>query len=398
VLAGTAAPGLAERIRRAGPVTFAEYQGAALDAFFAGGHGAGRAGRDFVTSPEVGTLFGALVARGLDETWRRLDNPDPFVVVDAGGGRGRLLADVLRAQPACTPALRGVLVERSPALRAEARTLLPLEPADIVLGPFAPGEPDSPGEPIPASGPVVTALDELPAASFNGVVVANELLDNLPVRIVERAEHEWMEVRVGLAPDENRFVELLVPAPRDVADHADELTADVPVTIGERLPLSLATDDWLARCGRCLLHGEVWVIDYAEPIANLLARGPTGPSGWLRTYRGHGLGTDPLDAPGDQDVTCDLVIESVRRAAHEAGLIVRAELDQAAWLRSLGLDALVDDGRQGWTDGAHRGDLRAIAARSRVLEGEALADPSGLGSHRVVLLGRSSGRGAEGLG
>jgi len=132
----------------------------------------------------------------------------------------------------------------------------------------------------------------------------------------------------------------------------------------------------------------VWVIDYAEPIADLLTRGPSGPSGWLRTYRAHGLGTDPLDGPGDQDVTCDLALESVRRAAHQAGLTVRAELDQAEWLRSQGLDAMVDEGRRGWTDGAHRGDLRAIAARSRVVEGSALTDPSGLGSHRVLLLSR----------
>jgi SAM-dependent MidA family methyltransferase len=132
----------------------------------------------------------------------------------------------------------------------------------------------------------------------------------------------------------------------------------------------------------------VWVIDYAEPIANLLTRGRAGPSGWLRTYRGHGRGTDPLDRPGDQDVTCDLTIESVRRAAHQAGLHVRAERTQAEWLRSLGLDALVDEGRQAWADGAHRGDLRAIAARSRVVEGAALTDPSGLGGHRVVLLSR----------
>ncbi|HEY5165314.1 MAG TPA: SAM-dependent methyltransferase, partial [Acidimicrobiia bacterium] len=229
MLAGAAAPQLRDRIRRAGPITFAEYQGVALDAFFARGHGAGRAGRDFVTSPEVGTLFGALIARGLDETWRGLGAPDPFVVVDAGGGRGRLLADVLRAQPDCSPALRGVLVERSPALRAEARTLLPLEPADVVLGPFAPGDPDSAAEPIPGSGPVVTALDELPAASFTGVIVANELLDNLPVRIVERTERGWMELRVGLAPDEGHFAEVVVAAPRDLARLADGLTAETPV-------------------------------------------------------------------------------------------------------------------------------------------------------------------------
>jgi SAM-dependent MidA family methyltransferase len=388
VLAGAAAPQLRDRIRRAGPITFAEYQGDALDAFFGRGHGAGRAGRDFVTSPEVGSLFGALVARGLDDTWRRLGAPDPFVVVDAGGGRGRLLADILRAQPACTPALRGVLVERSPALRAEARTLLSLDPADVVLGPFTLGDPDTAAEPVPRSGPVLTALDDLPAASFPGVIVANELLDNLPVRVVERADPGWMEVRVGLRADDAGFTEVLLPAPGPLATRADELTAGVPVPVGTRVPLSLSIDDWLARSARALDRGEVWVIDYADPIAPLIARGPTGPSGWLRTYQAHTRGGDPLDAPGDQDVTCDLAIEAVRRATHQAGLRVRAELDQADWLRSLGLDALVDEARQGWADGAHRGDLTAVAARSRVTEAAALTDAAGLGGHRVLLLER----------
>ena len=79
-----------------------------------------------------------------------------------------------------------------------------------------------------------------------------------------------MELRVGLASDECQFVEVLVPAPRDLARRADDLTADLAVTVGDRVPLSLATDDWLARCARSLIRGEVWVIDYAEPIANLL--------------------------------------------------------------------------------------------------------------------------------
>ncbi|HSO96160.1 MAG TPA: class I SAM-dependent methyltransferase [Acidimicrobiia bacterium] len=388
MLAGAAAPTLRDRIRRGGPIPFAEFQRVALDAFFAAGHGAGRAGRDFVTSPEVGTLFGALVARGLDEAWDRLGAPDPFVVVDAGGGRGRLLADVLRARPACTPALRAVLVERSPVLRAEARILLPLEPAEVVLGPFAPGDPDAPAEPVRGSGPVVTALSELPAATYDGVIVANELLDDLPVRIVERLADGWMEVRVALAPDDEHFVELLVPAAGDLTVRADELTVGTPVRAGDRLPLALAAEDWLAQCGQSLRHGEVWIIDYAAPVRSVLARGPSGPRGWLRTYRQHGFGTDPLDTPGDQDLTCDLVLEALRRAAHQADLRVRDELDQADWLRILGLDALVEEGRRGWAEGAHRGDLRAVAARSHVVEAAALTDPSGLGRHQVVLLER----------
>jgi SAM-dependent MidA family methyltransferase len=69
--------------------------------FFARGHGAGRARGDFVTSPEVGPLFGACVARALDRWWRDLGAPDPFVVLEAGAGPGRLCREVLRAEPEC---------------------------------------------------------------------------------------------------------------------------------------------------------------------------------------------------------------------------------------------------------------------------------------------------------
>src|SRR5690242_21647066 len=90
--------------------------------FFASGHGAGRGGRDFMTSPETGPLFGVCVARALDRMWRALDEPDPFLVVEAGAGSGRLAREILRAEPDCKRALRYVLVERSAALRAAQRS------------------------------------------------------------------------------------------------------------------------------------------------------------------------------------------------------------------------------------------------------------------------------------
>ncbi|MEX2048295.1 MAG: SAM-dependent methyltransferase, partial [Gemmatimonadota bacterium] len=110
---------LAERIHREGPIPFDAFVETALygdGGFFDRGRGAGRANRDFVTSPEVGQLFGAVVARALDRWWEELGRPDPFLVVDAGAGRGRLAADVLAASPESAGAMRLVLVERSAEL------------------------------------------------------------------------------------------------------------------------------------------------------------------------------------------------------------------------------------------------------------------------------------------
>src|SRR5262252_3360895 len=263
---------IAERIRREGPIPFDRYVDAALydeeDGFFARGGGAGRAGRDFVTSPEVGTLFGALVARFLDRSWTELGRPDPFVVVDAGAGRGRLAADVLRAEPECAPALRSVLVERSAVLRAAQRELLTLEPADRAFGPTIRDEPDEAPRPVEGIGPIVTSLPELPALELSdGVVLANELLDNLPFRVVERAGGAWPEVRVG--NDDGGFGEVVVPASPAVAAAADDVAADVAVADGARLPVPTATVDWLAGCGHALGRGFLVVLDYADGVASL---------------------------------------------------------------------------------------------------------------------------------
>ncbi len=214
--------------------------------FFTGARGAGRGGRDFVTSPEVGTLFGALIARALDGWWDDLGTPDPFLVVEAGAGRGRLAADVLAAAPRCAPALRYVLVERSDELRAAQRDLLVLEPVEDALGPVRPGGDEDDGEPraVAGLGPIATQLAELPAVQLDGVVLANELLDNLPFRLVERGADGWAEVRVAF--DGEDFVETVVPASPELATEADRVVATCAV--GTRLPVPTGCREWLRAC------------------------------------------------------------------------------------------------------------------------------------------------------
>ncbi len=385
---------IAELIRRRGPITFAEFQELALydpeGGFFTTGGGAGRAGRDFVTSPETGSLFGALIARLLDAAWRDLGTPDPFLVVEAGAGRGKLAADVLRSAPECTSALRYVLVERSAALRALQRELLELEPADEALGPFARSvEPDEPGEPVEQAGPVVTSLDALPGITITGVILANELLDDLPVRIVERRGDTWHEVLVGLGGgDAGGLVETTVPASSALAAEADAVAFGVTVPDGARLPVPEALVEWLDEVAGVVRQGQVVLVDYAAPAAELVAR---GQDGWLRTYRAHARGTSPLDHPGSQDVTTDLPVEFVALAARRAGFTVELEHSQADLLRTLGIDDLVEEGREIWRGRAHLGDLVAIGGRSRVAEAAALTDPLGLGAHRVIVLRRTVG-------
>jgi SAM-dependent MidA family methyltransferase len=384
---GDLAERIEECIRREGPIPFDRFVAIALyeeGGFFARGGGAGRAGRDFVTSPEVGALFGALMARFLDRAWADLGRPDPFVVVDAGAGRGRLASDVLRARPECASALRYVLVERSAALRAVQRELLAIEPADRALGPAVRVEPDEAPRPVTGIGPLATSLPELPALEIPaGVVIANELLDNLPFRIVERAGNGWTEIRVGLG--DAGLVEVPVAASPAVADSADDVAAGAVIADEARLPVPTATADWLGECGHALKRGFLVVVDFADAASSLAAR---GQDQWLRTYRGHERGGHPLAGPGAQDITCDVPREHLVTHAERAGFRLLETTTQAEWLAQLGIDDLVDDARSVWRDRAAIGDLDAVAARSRVSEAAALSDPSGLGAHAVFVFAK----------
>lgn len=341
--------------------------------FYGRGGGAGRR-RDFLTSPEVGPLFGAVVAGALDAWWDEAGRPDPWVVVDAGAGPGSLARAVLAAEPACAPALRYVLVERSASLREQHRVHLEVEEPAWVLGPAAAdADDDEAPATLPGAGPLVTSLGELPALRFDGVVLANELLDNLAFGLVERTESGWSEVRVGIGAH-GQAVEVLEPAAEALAARAARWAPDAPV--GGRLPVQDAAAAWLRRALERLRRGRVVVLDYADSCPALAER-PW--SDWVRTYRGHERGAAPLEALGLQDVTCDVAVDqlrSVRAPDHDR--------PQAEALAAWGIDALVEQGRRTWRERAHLGDLEAVRARSRVGEAEALTDPAGLGAFRVL--------------
>lgn len=350
---------LAARIAREGSLAFSDYMEAALydpDAGFFATGGGPQARRDFVTSPETGSLFGALVARALDRWWEGLDRPDRFSVVEVGAGDGRLCREVLRATPACMTSLEYTLVERSSAARAAQADRL---------------------APVAGAGAVIRTLDDLPGEPVVGVVLANELLDNLPFDLAEWSGAEWREVRIGwrdgpveeLAPlDPVRAAHLPLVGPHERA----------------RLPIPIGLADWVARAAATLAGGHLVLIDYMAGVDEMASRG-----GWLRTYRGHRRGEDPLLAPGSTDITCDVPLEPLRAALDRAGLTTRTEIRQADWLRNLGILELVAEGESAWRAGAAAGGLEALAGRSRGVEAATLTDPDGLGGFTVCTATRA---------
>lgn len=418
---------LAERIGDRGPIPVSEYVEACLydpsGGFYmrdGGGRAGGRSGH-FLTAPEVGPLFGAVLARAIDSWWRELGEPEQFAVIDWGAGPGTLARSLLAAEPACAAAgaLRLVLVELSPAQRAlhpgqptpsnrsnasarlDASALsnrsAPSSRSDVSARldmsalsslPFRSNWPDQPTK-LSSSGcqpPVSVAAvsDALPGALAQlapaGVVLANELLDNLPFDIARRTADGWEELRVTVGDQPGRFALVAVPAP-------DELVAALPPQLeaGARVPVQRAARRWVAEAHLLLAEGRIVAFDYGASTAALAGRSgppsdddPGAGLGWLRTHRDHRGGVSWLTHPGSCDITVDLALDQVQ-ADHRA-----AVCDQAEFLRAHGIDDLVAAAREAWSARSRVGDLDALKARSRVSEAEALLDPDGMGGFRVL--------------
>jgi len=358
-----------DQIDKRGSLSFSEYQNLALyssqGGFYARRGSAGRKG-DFITSPEVGNLFGRVMASALDRYWRGLGSPDPFHAIEGGAGVGTLAASIFDAEPECISALRYVAVERSASLRTEHIGTLPVNTPERVLS----LDPE-----VIRRGPAVASMADLPEGKFTGVVIANELLDNLAVDIYEWRAGRWHEVRVGLSKHGD-LIEVFRSLPEDepVVEWLREL-GDSPAPHA-RLALQSAACDWLARALGLIDSGHVVVIDYVRTSGWMLAH-PWGE--WLRTYRGQRVGTSPLESPGAQDITCELALDQL--AAVRTPDRNRSQTD---FLEANGLAELVSEAREHWHSSADVADLASMKARSRVNEGRALTDPSGLGRFRVL--------------
>lgn len=342
-----------------------------VEGFYTNGGGAGRR-RDFLTSPELGPLFGAVIARALDRWWDELGRPSPFIVAECGAGPGTLCRDVLRAKPECATELRYVLVDSAEPMRALHHThRLPIVEPSELLGQV---ETNADGDHVLArgQGPLVASARSIPDEPVH-VILANELLDNLPFDIAQRADDRWDEVRVGLDPT-GGFRPVRVELDMGRGAMLERLA---PGAVGgQTVPLQHAAASWVASARAALAPGgRVVMIDYGASIADLAGR----DGEWLRTYRGHERGTDPFAHAGMCDVTADVAIDFVSRSQNVSSVATQAE-----FLIEHDIEELVATAHRIWTERAGIGDLEALAARSRIGEAEALLDPTGLGAFVVA--------------
>lgn len=350
-------------IRSGGPMPFARFMELSLYDPTGGYYRSaavrpGRAG-DFLTAPELHPIFGACVATGLADVWRRLARPDPFVVREHGAGTGALAVAILRAATAEDPdfaaAVRYQPVEVDPRrLDGFATTL-----ADAGLGRY------------------LVATDET-SAPFEGVVLANEVLDALPVHRVRRRGGRLVELAVGLGADE-RFIEVDIE-PTTPALATRLASEGIELVEGQTAEICLALDGWLAEAAGPLRRGLVLLVDYGAPAAELYDP-VRRRDGTLRAYVRHTVKDDPYAHVGRQDLTAHVDVTAVERAAWAAGLTTVGITTQAEALMGLGIQERLEAAR---SDPATTVEAYTLL-RASLLR---LLDPAAMGRFRVMAFGR----------
>jgi SAM-dependent MidA family methyltransferase len=353
-----------------GPITFARFMERAL---YEPGHGyyrrpepgPGRSG-DFLTAPETHPIFGAAVGRLLEQVWLAMGRPGSFIVTEHGAGGGALAAGLLGGLRALGSPLLDVIRYRPVEVEVARLTALRARLAGDGLGAHLLG-PELP-----------------PLATETGALVANEVLDALPVHRVVGREGGLRELLVG--PGEHGRLAFVEAAPTTPA-LAARLAADgIELADGQLAEICLAIDGWLADATSHLATGAVVLMDYAEEAAALYA--PDRRDGTLRAFAAHAVGGDPFGHVGRQDLTATVDLTAVRRAAAHAGLDPIGETTQAELLAAVGTGALTQAFLH--RPGASLED--ALLLRSALAR---LLDPRGMGGYQVVVLGRGLPAGTE---
>ena len=335
-----------QRISEEGPLPFEVFMDMALYhrdlGFFSSDRLRSEKAGDFLTSPEVSPLFGEMLSVFISREKDRLG--EPFELVEVGAGSGSLIRALLS-----TLHVEVVAVEASPAAREALQNLLP----DL-------------------------SIREMLPERTRGVILANELIDNLPMALSQRVGGAWRERWVGSDDDGLVFVDA-DPRP-EVETWLAAYAGEVPD--GGWVEVQLRAAEWLIDALSRLEAGSVVLIDYGDTAENLL---PRRQDGTLRTYRAHHLGPHPLDEPGETDITADVNFTALMRAAEEAGASVTL-LRQDDFLSDLGLRDRLSELRHAELEAARTGDEMArLQLRSLKTEAETLLHPRGLGDFRVLI-------------
>ena len=304
-----------------GRLNFARFMELALYApglgYYSGGsHKLGAEG-DFITAPEWSPLFARCVARQVAQVLARLGGGD---VLEVGAGSGIMAADLLESL-ASTNSLpdRYFILERSGELRGRQQALLQKR--------------------LPQLQDRIVWLERLPDPGFRGGVVANELLDALPVhgftiteegaaeRYVRREGEQWQWCLGPLSHSE-------------LAERITELRRDGALAVGYTSEINLAAEAWVRSVAEILAAGMLLLIDYGFPRHEYYH--PQRAAGTLMCHYHHHAHGDPLILLGLQDITAHVDFTAMAEAGYDAGLTVAGYTTQGAFLLATGITDLMN--------------------------------------------------------
>ncbi len=353
-----------DEIRARGPMRFDRFMDLALyhpeHGYYAKARPIGRTG-DFFTSVSVGPLFGRLLAWQFRQMAELLGEQE-FWIVEQGANDGQLARDILEECNRTSEffrRLRYLIVEPSLA-RRDAQALL--------LERF--------GKRVQWLDRLENGVGKKPA----GVFFSNELVDALPVRLIEARNDDWLERRVAVSEDQG------------LTWTASDADAELRLAIGA-LPvvpadgfcteIGLAARSWAAKTAEFLRRGYYLTIDYGFPAAAYYA--PFRREGTLTCYHQHRRGDDVLHAPGEQDITAHVDFTALGRAGESAGLETLGLIDQMRFLTGIVKEHVERGGR-------------SIDLGPDVKAWQTLAHPEHLGERfKVLVQGRDAPGGVSGL-
>lgn len=303
------------QISASGPLSFADYMQLALyhpqfGYYNNAGIKFGAAG-DFITAPEISPLFGQTLAKQVGAVLADLPAGD---ILEFGAGSGQLAVDILSALDATgqLPAHYYIL-ELSAELQQRQRKKI--------------------AEKIPQLGDKVIWLERLPV-DFVGVIIANEVLDAMPVqRFCWQNDQVW---QYAVDYSAAALSELLLPATSEVTQavsHFQHLLAT-----GYSSEVNMLLPGWLASLADCVTQGLVLLLDYGFPRHEYYH--PQRHMGTLMCHYQHHAHPDPYVWPGLQDITAHVDFTAVAEAAVTAGFAVAGYTTQANFLLSCGLTTL----------------------------------------------------------
>jgi len=309
---------LAAHIRAAieaggGWISFERYMELALYApglgyYSAGARKLGTAG-DFITAPEMSSLFGHTLAQQVAE----ILGEGLTEILEVGAGSGALAASLLEelerldALPA-----RYLILELSADLRERSRDTLASR--------------------VPHLLERVAWLNQLPP-SFSGAVIGNEVLDAMPVHLIKKAPGGTIELGVECSDGEFRF------APRPASGALQQAVATLHLPDNYRSEIGLAAQGFMRSLGACLTKGVAIFIDYG--FSSVEYYHPQRNEGTLMCHYRHRAHADPFFLPGLQDITSHVDFSAIAKAAAEAGLQLAGFTTQAGFLVNCGITGIL---------------------------------------------------------